>query len=44
MLSHYLIGKMVQIELISGDQDGIIRVWDTRMNSCTIELVQFFIL
>ncbi|KAH0865867.1 hypothetical protein HID58_083078 [Brassica napus] len=39
VLSHYLIGKMVQIELISGDQDGIIRVWDTRMNSCTIELV-----
>ncbi|KAL0885670.1 hypothetical protein Bca101_009653 [Brassica carinata] len=28
-----------QIELISGDQDGIIRVWDTRMNASTIELV-----
>ncbi|CAH8360673.1 unnamed protein product [Eruca vesicaria subsp. sativa] len=28
-----------QIELISGDQDGIIRVWDTRMNAITIELV-----
>ncbi|KAJ4890827.1 Transducin/WD40 repeat-like superfamily protein [Raphanus sativus] len=28
-----------QTELISGDKDGIIRVWDTRMNACTIELV-----
>lgn len=31
----------LQTELISGDQNGNIRVWDLRANSCSCELVIF---
>lgn len=30
---------VLQTELISGDQNGNIRVWDLRANSCSCELV-----
>nr|KAJ0191477.1 hypothetical protein LSAT_V11C800421020 [Lactuca sativa] len=32
-------GSGVQTELISGDQNGNIRVWDLTANSCSCELV-----
>ncbi|GMN54801.1 hypothetical protein TIFTF001_023923 [Ficus carica] len=33
------IGKVIMTELISGDQNGNIRVWDLTANSCSCELV-----
>lgn len=32
-------GLIIQTELISGDQNGNIRVWDLTANSCSCELV-----
>jgi G protein beta subunit-like protein len=34
-----LLFCVVQSELISGDRDGIIRVWDLTQNACSAELV-----
>lgn len=34
----------LQKELISGDQNGNIRVWDLAANSCSCELVRTYVL
>lgn len=36
-----IVSHFFQKELISGDQNGNIRVWDLAANSCSCELVSY---
>lgn len=44
ILHHCMFIYFFQKELISGDQNGNIRVWDLAANSCSCELVSHFLI